>query len=186
VLRQALDSGREALAKLTNSMPAVPPEAVSPVNINQILREVLTLCTQRLLAGGMVVEWKPAPVLPAVPGREGRLRGMFKQLVDNAMDAMESHRSKRRDLRIVTWAQDKAVLVTIEDTGPGVPRDLQCKIFEPFFTSKPSADRTGIGLAMVQEVVNEHRGMICIDPDYSEGCRVRVRLPLEINAGLEV
>ncbi len=186
VLRQALDSGREALAKLTNSMPAVPPEAISPVNINQILREVLTLCTQRLLAGGMVVEWKPAPVLPAVPGREGRLRGMFKQLVDNAMDAMESHRSKRRDLRIVTCAQDKAVLVTIEDTGPGVPKDLQWKIFEPFFTSKPSADRTGIGLAMVQEVVNEHRGMIGIDPDYTEGCRVRVRLPLEINAEFEV
>lgn len=185
VLRQALASGQEALAKLQNSMPAVPPEAVSPVNINHILREVLTLCTQRLLAGGMVVEWKPAPVLPPVPGREGRLRGMFKQLVDNAMDAMESHRSQRRDLRIVTGTTGTAVVVTIEDTGPGVPRELYWKIFEPFFTSKPSADRTGMGLAMVQEVVNEHRGMICIDPDYTAGCRVRVRLPLEIDAGIE-
>lgn len=183
VLNQALATGREALAKLQNSIPAVPPEAVAPVNINQVLREVLTLCTQRLLAGGMVVEWKPAPILPAVPGREGRLRGMFKQLVDNALDAMESRRSEPRDLRIVTRAHDKAVLVIIEDTGPGVPKELHLKVFEPFFTSKNAADRTGMGLVMVQEVVNEHRGMISIDPDYTGGCRFRVLLPLNNETG---
>ena len=186
VLGQALASGRVALAKLQNSIPEVPPEAVTPVNVNQLLREVLTLCTQRLLAGGMVVEWKPAPVLPAVPGREGRLRTMFKQLVDNALDAMESHRSEPRDLRIVTWAQDSAVVVTIEDTGPGVPKELRLKIFEPFFTSKNAADRTGMGLAMVQDVVNEHRGMINVDPDYTEGCRFRVLLPVHHSVGLDV
>jgi len=178
VLSQALVSGRQALAKLQNSVPAVPPEAVKPVNVNQLLREVLSLSTQRLLAGGIIVEWRPAPVLPAVLGREGRLRGMFKQLVDNAIDAIESHRSKRRELCIVTRPLEDAVLITIEDTGPGVAKEFHLKVFEPFFTSKDAADRTGMGLAMVQEVVNEHRGMINIDPDYTEGCRLRLLLPV--------
>jgi nitrogen fixation negative regulator NifL len=138
----------------------------------------LALSTQRLLAGGIVVDWKPAPVLPAVQGREGRLRGMFKQLVDNALDAMDNNRLKLRELRIVTGTQEDAVLVVIEDTGSGVPNDLMLKIFEPFFTTKGGPNRTGMGLAMVQEVVNEHRGMISVDPDYAEGCRFCVLLPL--------
>jgi nitrogen fixation negative regulator NifL len=179
VLTQALMAGREVLLKLQNSIPAVPPEAIAPVNINHLLREVLTLLTQRMLAGGMVVEWTPASSLPAVAGRESRLRGMFKQLVDNALDAMESQRSAPRELRITTRAQQDGVLVTIDDTGPGVPADLRLKIFEPFVTSKGSADRTGLGLAMVQEVVNEHRGMIDIDPEYTQGCRFRVLLPID-------
>ena len=179
VLRQAVTASREALAKLQASMPEVPMEAVAPVNINQLLREVLTLSTQRLLAGGMVVDWKPAPMLPAVPARAGRLRAMFKQLVDNALDAMESNRLKSRELRIVTGAQKDGVLVTIEDTGPGVPKHLRLKIFEPFFSSKSATNRTGMGLPMVQDVVNEHRGMISIDPDYAEGCRFRVLLPIK-------
>jgi signal transduction histidine kinase len=127
----------------------------------------------------MVVDWKPAPMLPAVPARAGRLRAMFKQLVDNALDAMESNRLKSRELRIVTGAQRDGVLVTIEDTGPGVPKHLRLKIFEPFFSSKSATNRTGMGLPMVQDVVNEHRGMISIDPDYAEGCRFRVLLPIK-------
>jgi nitrogen fixation negative regulator NifL len=176
-LRQAVTVGREVLAKLQASVPEVPLETLAPVNINHLLREVLVLSTNRLLASGIVVEWKPVPVLPAVSGHEGRLRGMFKQLIDNAMDAMEGNRQKPRDLRIFTSAQEDAVLVTIEDTGPGVPKHLRLKVFEPFFTSKVGPNRTGMGLTMVQEVVNEHRGMISIDPDYTEGCRFRVLLP---------
>lgn len=179
VLSQALSTGRQSLAKLQKSIPEVPPEAVTPVNINQLLREVLSLSTERLLASGIVVEWTPAPVLPAVPAREDRLRGMFKQLVDNALDAMESFRSKRRELRIVTATQEEdLVMVSIEDTGPGVPEELRLKIFEPFYTSKGTADRIGLGLAMVQDVVNEHRGIITIDPDYGDGCRFQVLLPM--------
>jgi nitrogen fixation negative regulator NifL len=182
-LGQAMDVSREALDRLQNSMPEVPPEAVAPVNINHLLREVLSLCTQRMLAGGIVVEWQPTPILPAVPGQEGRLRGMFKQLVDNALDAMESHRSTQRELRIKTRLQDEMVLITIQDTGPGIPGPLRLKVFEPFFTSKGRADRTGLGLAMVQDVVSEHRGMISIDPDYVRGCRFKVLLPVRRDDG---
>lgn len=179
VLRQAINAGRDALAKLHASLPEVPPEAPMPVNINQLLREVLELCTPRLLAGGMVVDWRPTAMLPALIGREGRLRAMFKQLLDNAVDAMEDNRLKTRELRIVTERQGDDILVTIEDSGPGIPQELRFKIFEPFFSTRGTQKRTGLGLALVQEVVNEHRGMICLDPDHEGGCRFRVLLPIK-------
>jgi PAS domain S-box-containing protein len=93
-----------------------------------------------------IVDWKPAPMLPAVTARASRLRGMFKQLIDNALDAMDSNRHQPRELRITTATQEQAVLVVIEDTGPGVASDLQWRIFEPFFTTKRAATHVGLGL----------------------------------------
>ncbi len=178
-LNQAAATGQTALERLRALVPAMPPEAAAPVNINQLLREVLELCKQRLLAGGTVVDWKPAPMLPAVTARAGRLRGMFKQLIDNALDAMDSNRHQPRELRITTATQEQTVSVVIEDTGPGVAADLHWRIFEPFFTTKRAATHVGLGLAMVQEVVNEQRGMITLDPDYGTGCRWQVVLPIK-------
>lgn len=179
VLQQALDEGHLALKTLGDSMPEMPDEPLGSVNVNQLLREVLVLCTDRMLALGVVVDWKPAPVLPALLGCENRLRSLFKQLVDNAIDAMSEARSKLRELRIRTAASDDAVQVTIEDTGPGIPEALRLKVFEPFFTTKRAAmHRAGMGLPMVQEIVNEHAGTVEIDPGYTEGCRFRVQLPI--------
>ncbi|HAS51306.1 MAG TPA: nitrogen fixation negative regulator NifL [Gammaproteobacteria bacterium] len=181
-LRQALHSattvGREALERLRTLVPQVPPEAAAPVNINQLLREVLELDKQRLLAGGMIVDWRPTPTLPAITARASRLRGMFKQLLDNALDAMESNRHELRELRIVTGLEDHTVFVMIEDSGPGVPQHLHWQIFEPFFTTKRAATHVGLGLTMVQEVVNEQRGVIRLDPDCITGCRWRISLPI--------
>ena len=68
--------------------------------------------------------------------------------------------------------------VRIEDSGPGIPDALRLKVFEPFFTTKPQGYNAGMGLTMVQEVVCLHGGAIEIDPGFSEGCRVCVRLPV--------
>jgi len=177
-LRQATTTGQAALERLRALVPQMPPEAAAPVNINQLLREALELCRQRLLAGGMIVDWKPAPMLPAVTARASRLRGMFKQLIDNALDAMEGNRQEPRELRIVTGVEEQSVFVAIEDTGPGIPPELRWRVFEPFFTTKRATTHVGLGLAMAQEVVNEQRGVLSLDPDYGPGCRWRVSLPI--------
>lgn len=182
-LQQAITTGQQAMERLRVLIPEAPQEAAAPVNINQLLREVLELCKQRLLAGGMVVDWKPMPILPTVVARAGRLRGMFKQLLDNALDAMESTRQQPRELRIATGLREQAVQITIEDTGPGIPTELHWRIFEPFFTTKRVTTHTGLGLALVQEVINEQRGMIGLDPGYTTGCRWQVLLPIKYVEG---
>ncbi|MCC6134460.1 MAG: nitrogen fixation negative regulator NifL [Candidatus Contendobacter sp.] len=177
-LRQATAAGQAALERLRALIPVAPLETVAPINVNQLLREVLELDKQRLLAGGMIVDWKPTPILPAITAPVSRLRSMFKHLIDNALDAMEGNRQEPRELRIATRVQEEAVVVIIEDTGPGIPTELRWQIFEPFFTTKRAATHVGLGLALVQEVVNEQRGVISLDPDYLTGCRWRIALPL--------
>lgn len=184
LLKQALDSGRDTVATLQNCMPEQDSTKVVPVNLNQILHEVLILLTPKLLAGGIVVDWQPTPVLPSFMAMENRLRAMFKQLLENAIEAMQNNGAKPRELRLVTRPEADLIQVVIEDSGPGIPPDLHTKVFEPFFSTKGGAGRqAGMGLAMVQDVVNSHAGMIMIDSEYTDGCRIRLQFDTHATTG---
>lgn len=186
VIREALAAGERAVATLRGSMPQALEEPPRLININQLVREVLSISTDRFLSLGIVVDWKPAAVVPNLLGREGRIRGMLKQLVDNAADALARHGRREREIRIQTAVDGDSVLVAVADTGPGIPPELRLKVFEPFYTTKGAVGgRAGMGLPMVQEVVNEHAGTVLIDPDYQGGCRMVVRLPIGGPGGRE-
>ncbi|SDS71683.1 nitrogen fixation negative regulator NifL [Pseudomonas oryzae] len=178
-MREASAAGIEALESLSGAMPVRRAEAKMPVNVNQLIREVVTLCTDDLLAQGIVVDWQPALRLPWVMGAESRLRSMIKQLIVNAVEAIAHSQVSRRELFISTRVENQQVVrMEITDSGPGIPAELALKVFEPFFSTKPphSAGH-GMGLAMVQEIVTEHAGMVHIDTSYRQGCRVVVELP---------
>ncbi len=179
-LQQAVAAGDAAITTLHNCIPAETTEAEAPLNINELLHEVLVLSTKRLLSSGIVVDWEPALVLPAITGREQRVRSMFKQLIDNAIDAMAVRGWKRRELRIITrQVQHDLIEVIIEDSGPGIPEEERLKVFEPFYSSKGSQGRrAGLGLTMVQDVVTEQGGIIMIRESNSGGCRIELQLPL--------
>jgi nitrogen fixation negative regulator NifL len=179
VLQQAMEAGQTALETLKGCMPEAVLREPEPVNINQIVREALALCTERMLSEAIVIDWKPAPVLPFMLGYENSLRSMFKQLVDNAIDAMSSI-SGPRELSITTGATDTVIEVTIADTGRGIPPDQRLKVFEPFFsTKKGKGAGAGMGLAMVQDVINEHAGNIEIDSEYRNGCCFNIQIPIQ-------
>lgn len=184
VLKEALDSGQQALETLRASMPEEPEEAVTPVNLNALLRDVLGLSTHRLLANGIVVDWQPAAVLPPVLGREKSLRGMLKQLIDNALDAMQGSGIKTRELHILTRAEEDTVHIRVRDTGPGIPEHLRLRVFEPFFSTKGHSGRAGMGLPLVQEIVSQHAGMVEIDPTCTPGCCVHLRFPIAAKSAL--
>ena len=178
-MREASLAGQEALDSLSGAMPVRRIEAKMPVNVNQLIREVITLCTDNLLAQGIVVDWQPALRLPWVMGAESRLRSMIKQLLMNAIEAIGHSQVSRRELFISTRVENQQVVrMEITDSGPGIAPELVLKVFEPFFSTKPphSAGH-GMGLAMVQEIVSEHAGTVHIDTSYQQGCRVVVELP---------
>lgn len=178
-LREALKAGQTALLTLQACVPESTNETPELLNINLILREVLALSTERMLQQGIVIDWQPAMTLPLISGRAKRLRTMFKQLIDNAIDAMSTGKTHNKSLLIKTMAMDNELEILVQDSGPGIPVGLRNKVFEPFFTTKGSSGKqAGMGLSMVQEVINQHAGSIRIDPDYSNGCRFELRLPL--------
>lgn len=178
-LDDAVRQGREALDTLRASIPDDAGEQAQPVDLNTVLRDLLKLTTPRLLASGIVVDWQPAALLPTIAGRVTQLSTLFKQLIDNAVEALDEARGGPRELRVSTLAGADHVQVVIEDSGPGVPDEWRFKVFQPFFTTK-GADQhhLGMGLAIAQEVVARHGGTLDIDPAYRAGCRMRVQLPI--------
>ncbi|GAB1257751.1 hypothetical protein NBRC116494_22530 [Aurantivibrio plasticivorans] len=175
---EALDAGRSALENLIGSLPPPIDESKKPVNINQIIREVLSLSTDSLLRAGVTIDWQPSIHLPCVIGQERRLRSMFRQVLTNAIDALSESHSAEREIDIVTKADASQLTIEITDTGPGIPEDLLLKVFEPFFSTKKTHDGfRGMGLPMIQETVSDHSGTVYIDSKYKAGCKVVIQLP---------
>lgn len=177
LLAQISSASEQALQTLSSALPEEIIEARVSVNVNELLRHVLALETDALLAAGVVVDWQPALVLPEISGRKNELRSLFKNLLDNALQALREARRAQRELRLATRALDDAVEVIVEDNGPGFPRGDRYKAFEPFYIGwRNRRGRAGMGLALAQEIVNQHGGSIDIDPEFRDGCRVRVTL----------
>jgi nitrogen fixation negative regulator NifL len=179
-LDAALRDSRAALDTLRACIPEQTVETIQPLNLNEVLRDVLKMSTAALLGAGVIVEWQPAPVLPAVPGGATQIAALFRQLLANAIEAINELRASERErvIRLSTQPHPDHVEVILEDSGPGIPAEWRYKVFEPFFTTK-GADRQhlGMGLSMAQDTVSRHSGLIDIDPTYRNGCRVRVQLP---------
>jgi nitrogen fixation negative regulator NifL len=182
-LEEAIQKSREALETLRACIPDQGDEAMQPVDLNEILVDVLKLATANLLGAGIVVEWLPSDEAAVVCGHPAQLTNLFKQLISNAIEAVNEQRGGRRELRISCTPRPDCIEIFVEDSGPGIADDLRYKVFQPFFTTKGAArQHLGLGLAMAQEVVSRHGGMIDIDPGYHTGCRVRVQLPFTAGA----
>jgi nitrogen fixation negative regulator NifL len=178
-LEDAYQSGLNALETMTNSIPADNPENKTTIDINQIIREVVSLLSNKLLAQGIVVTWQPALHLPAVWGMENRLRNAFKQIIENAIEAMSERNIRHRELFIQTIASHNQISTIIADTGNGIKPDQVYKVFEPFYSTKRTQNTSshGMGLPLVQEIISQHTGRVYIDTNYTDGCKMIVELP---------
>lgn len=179
-LQQALSISREHLETLRQVIPQSPQEIVVGVNLNEILRDVLEVSTPRLLAAGVMVDWQPAATLPTILGRPLQLRMLFKALVDNAVEAMNFKGWKRRELSISSAVNREHIVISLIDSGPGIPNEWRHKVFEPFFTTKNGSGRhVGTGLSRAQQVVADHGGVIDFEQSASGGCAVIVEFRLD-------
>lgn len=108
-----------------------------------------------------------------------QIQQIIINLANNAIDAMP----KGGTLTIRTLLHKENgtdyVVIQVQDTGSGIPKDIQTKIFEPFFTTKEVGKGTGLGLALVYEIVQKHKGRIEIDSEEGRGTVFEVFLPAE-------
>jgi signal transduction histidine kinase len=112
--------------------------------------------------------------LPQVPAHPAELNQVWTNLIDNAVQAMNGVGT----LTVTTSREDDHLVVSVGDTGPGVPEELRKRVFEPFFTTKPVGEGTGLGLDISYRiVVNGHGGDITLSSEPGD-TQFRVRLPL--------
>jgi signal transduction histidine kinase len=112
-----------------------------------------------------------------VPIDADRVRRVVINLVENAVQAL-AELPPERDRRVIVRSaiEDAALVLAIEDTGPGIPPENLGRIFEPLFSTKSFG--TGLGLPTVKQIVNQHGGTISLDSEIGRGTCVTVRLPL--------
>lgn len=180
---EAIETGNHVLEKLRHSTPMeVSPKWV-PVNLNELLSELLALYTEPLAALDIQIKWQLAPLLPSLLGQERKLMVLFKQLLDNAVDAIHFDKKNPREIRIITQTTGGFIHVKMADTGHGIPPEIGVKIFEPFFTTKHYAgeQHSGMGLTIAQEIATMHDGGIMVNTDCPIGCEMFVELPIKRN-----
>jgi signal transduction histidine kinase len=112
--------------------------------------------------------------LPLVQCRLSELNQVFMNILLNASHAIK----ERGQITITTGALDNEVWIEIEDTGQGIPEDIQQSIFDPFFTTKPVGSGTGLGLSISYSIVNKHHGRIEVRSVVGDGSCFRITLPI--------
>ena len=129
------------------------------INFNDIIERVSELRQFDLREFGVQLTLSLQPNLPLTFADPDQVQQVVNNLITNAVQAMEGQATPPR-LRIVTAHKGENIELTLEDNGPGVPQDLQEKIYEPFFTTKEIGTGTGLGLSIAHTIMAEHRGRI--------------------------
>jgi len=144
------------------------------VNLNQTLQSALTLMEYKTRNHGIDFSLDLCPELPPTEVNEKKIAQVFLNIIGNAIAAMENNGGK---LDIKTGFDRDKVVLTISDTGPGIPDELADRVFEPFFTTKESGKGTGLGLSISRQYLKEHGGAINIDTSSSCGATFIVEIP---------
>jgi signal transduction histidine kinase len=143
------------------------------IDVHTGLDSTLVMLTHKIGQGVQVVKDYDRS-LPQIPAHPAELNQVWTNLIDNAVQAMNGAGT----LTIRTYAEDDHLIVSIGDTGPGVPEELKKRVFEPFFTTKPVGEGTGLGLDISYRiVVNGHGGDIQLSSQPGD-TKFLVRLPL--------
>jgi signal transduction histidine kinase len=122
------------------------------------IRNTLTMLNHKLKKANIEVVENYDTELPQVKAMIGELNQVWTNLIDNAIDAMEENGKGRLEIRTQKFGD--FVKVYLIDDGPGIPEDIVSQIFDPFFTTKEIGKGTGLGLDVVNRIVQQHNGTI--------------------------
>ncbi|MCA1751051.1 MAG: GHKL domain-containing protein [Flavobacteriales bacterium] len=106
---------------------------------------------------------------------------MLLNLINNAFQACAGSGTEKPIVTVKTKRTTSDELrITITDNGPGIPASIKDKIFQPFFTTKPTGQGTGLGLSLSYDIVKAHGGELSLDKKQSVGCTFTINLPLHV------
>jgi len=186
---QDIERAAERAAELTRQLLGFASKGKNQemsVPIRNVVEESCRLLS-RTIDKQIVLERDFGSESPQVLGDPTQLQQILMNLGINARDAMPDGGRMTFGLRMVTLsdaerarlelAGNTAVLLTVADTGKGIPEPIRRRIFEPFFTTKPIGQGTGLGLAMAYGIVKNHGGAIAFDSEIGKGTTFKIYLP---------
>jgi PAS domain S-box-containing protein len=150
--------------------PSPPQFRLAP--LNDVVKETLDLLRPEIENRGITIKEKLTRQLPSSPMDPAQIKQALVNLVKNAIQAM----TKGGVLKLQTDPGVEGVVVSVADTGGGIPQEQINRIFEPFYTTKKKG--TGLGLMIVQRIVRDHHGRIDVESHVGKGTVFRIWLPL--------
>lgn len=159
---------------LSFSRPRRPELAAQDVGV--ILEELVDACQRESQAKGIALTLGKTsdPLIWMVDASV--LRHAILNLISNSMDAMTEHGGALIEVRAEILSQNRELCITVHDDGPGIPKSIQHRVFDPFFSTKKSKG-TGLGLANVKKGIEEHGGQIKLLSEPGEGTSFIICLP---------
>ena len=147
------------------------------VRLADVIQDSVALLHQKLHLGSIEVTVTLGDQNAEVRGNRLQLEQVLVNLLTNASDALESAAVKRIT---VSGETDKEWhVLTVTDTGAGIPEEMLPRIFDPFFTTKQVGEGTGLGLSIVYGIIKDHGGHISVHSEPGQGTSFEIRLPVQ-------
>ena len=190
ILKQAIGNISDTVRSLLDlNRPGM--ELKQPSNINEVIRQTLTLARNLLKRNQIKVQLDLSSEIPNINLSPQQMYQMFLNLINNAIEGMigqieplsgvPREESPNKEIRISSKIESDQICIRISDTGPGIPeKDLQF-LFDPFFTSKKKMG-LGVGLSICYGIVEDHNGTITAENDPESGAVFTIRLPLSVES----
>jgi two-component system NtrC family sensor kinase len=175
-----VDRGRDITRNLLDFARKRQP-VLQKTQVNRLIEDMARLVEKEAQHKNITLHRHYDPDLPVVISDPPLLRQVILNLLNNAAQAVA------RDGRItITTAPlpPRDIVITIQDSGPGIPPDILPKIFDPFFTTKPQGQGTGLGLAICHGIIQKLSGRITAASPPGQGATFTITLPLEANPPL--
>jgi signal transduction histidine kinase len=148
---------------------------VQQVDVHEGLENTLIILKHKLKVG-VQVNREYGANLPRIEAYASELNQVWTNLIDNAIDAMDGS----GEITLRTSASGASIMVEICDNGPGIPPEIQDRLFQPFFTTKPQGVGTGLGLHIVYNIiVDKHHGRVEVESQPGKTC-FKVNLPVNL------
>ena len=141
------------------------------INFNRLVLETLELMRRMLKKENVVLEQELARNLPWIEAHAGQVQQVVLNLIQNSRDALNGYRVQGV-IKVRTYGRDNRVVLEVEDNGPGIPEDIQERIFEPFFSTKTNGQGTGLGLSICAGITKEHGGELRLEKRLMGTCMV--------------
>lgn len=151
------------------------PRQIRSVNVNEIISSVLYFIDVRFQSRGIKIEKKLDTHLPLIQADSVQISQVLVNLITNSIHSLSAGGS----IMVETKHQNDQVILSVKDSGCGMSREVIDKIFQPFYTTKPVGQGTGLGLSVVQAIVEDHHGKISVKSTIGKGSKFQIQLPVK-------
>jgi two-component system NtrC family sensor kinase len=150
--------------------------SLKAIPLEDVVKRSIKLISSQVPPGVDIVDEVPWNMIIHIDAQ--RMQEVFLNLLMNAIQAITEPPGQIRIAALEDKGNGQAV-ITVEDTGAGIPKSELERIFDPFFSTKEVGVGTGLGLSIVYGIIEKHRGTITVESHEGEGTRFTIRLPLE-------